>query len=83
MKFFPLKVALERAKAAIIEMNIYTAVVASVINRLLKIYLENGTLSDEIRLGKTVKLAIVGLRTKNLGGKISSSSSGLNAVQMQ
>ena len=43
----------------------------------------NGIRIFSSSVGNTVKLARVGRETKKRGGKISSSSSGLNAVQIQ
>lgn len=51
-----------------------------VINNVLAIYRENGTHEFPIKMTRSRKLSIVGFTTKNLGGKMKSSSKGLNAL---
>lgn len=66
--------------AAIVATKTYKIVDVIVTNRLLKTYRESGIFRFDKRPGKALKFCNVGLRTKNLGGKIISSSNGLNEV---
>src|SRR5690348_3890780 len=74
--------ALESAYAAIEQKRTCRKTTLSVAKTLLNRYREKGTADASVARSRSLKLSNVGRCTKNGGGKSSSSSSGLNAVEM-
>ena len=79
----PLIFDLEKVNAAIEPNQIETTTVATVINKVLKKYLESGISKLLNNAGKTLKLSNVGRATQKRGGKISNSSKGFKEVIIQ
>jgi hypothetical protein len=79
----PLIFDLEKVNAAIEPTQIETITVTTVINKVLKKYLESGTSKLLNNAGKTLKLSNVGRATQKRGGKINNSSKGFNEVIIQ
>ena len=73
---------LDNTKAPMEAINICPAVPATVINTVLKRYLENGTHDFPRSTNRSWKLSMVGFLTKNLGGYMNISSIGLKALFM-
>ena len=67
-------------KAHIDERNICPAVPATVITMVFDKYLVSGTVLPKAKLNKSVKLSVVALIGKSLGGKSHNSLSGLKAL---